>query len=119
VKTQRSLTSVGAKRFSKSVWKSFKIDFKDVEEDISEAKNEVAEELILASEQEAKGFRHLMIAETEENRIFRTEHVAEVQANRDFRSQQMRVQQRTEALQIQKILKEEGTWIESSKNNQC
>ncbi|KAF2031340.1 hypothetical protein EK21DRAFT_88059, partial [Setomelanomma holmii] len=96
----------GVKRYSKSAWESFKVDFKDIEEGMSEAKNEVAEELQLASEQEAHGFRRLLVAEIEENRKLRMQQIAEFQEYRDFRSQQTLELQRTEARQIQKILKE-------------
>ena len=99
---------LGVKRYSKSAWKSFKVDFKDIEESISEAKDEVTEELRLASEQEAHGFRRLLTAEIEENRNLRTEQIAEIQENRDFRSQQSLELQRSGARQIQKILKETG-----------
>ncbi|KAF2803796.1 uncharacterized protein BDZ99DRAFT_163042 [Mytilinidion resinicola] len=96
----------GVKRYSKSVWKSFKVDFKDIEESISEAKDEVTEELQLASEQETQGFRRLLTAEIEENRTLRIKQIAEIQESRDFRSQQTLALQRSGARQIQKILKE-------------
>ncbi|KAF2681224.1 hypothetical protein K458DRAFT_82442 [Lentithecium fluviatile CBS 122367] len=96
----------GVKRYSKSAWKSFKVEFKDIEEGISEAKDEVTEELRLASEQEAHGFRRLLTAEIEENRKLRMEQIAEIQENKDFRSQQTLKLQRSGARQIQKILKE-------------
>lgn len=108
-------TLIGAKRYSKSAWKSFKIEFTEIEESISEAKDEVTEELQLASEQEAQAFRHLLTAEIEENRTLRIKQLVEIQENRDFRSQQSLVIQRTEARQIQKILKEEGNLFELSK----
>ena len=65
-----------------------------MEESISEAKDEVAEELQLASEQEAHSFRRLLSAE--------------VQENRDFRSQQMLARQLSEAREIEKSRKEAG-----------
>ncbi|KAH8712110.1 hypothetical protein GQ44DRAFT_661085 [Phaeosphaeriaceae sp. PMI808] len=96
----------GIKRYSKSVWKTFKVEFKDIEESISEAKDEITEELRLASEQEAQGFRRLLTAEIEENRTLRVSQIAEIQENKDFRSQQTLALQRSGARQIQKILKE-------------
>jgi len=114
-KVLNSLALTGAKRYSKSLWKSFKLEFKEIEESISEAKDEVTEELQLASEQEAQGFRRLLTAEAEENRSFRTVQVAEIQENRDFRSQQTLTLQRSEARQIQKILKDEGNFVVLSK----
>ncbi|KAF2624033.1 hypothetical protein BU25DRAFT_493930 [Macroventuria anomochaeta] len=97
----------GAKRFSKSIWKSFKVEFKEIEESISEAKDEVAEELALASEQEAHEFRGYLTAAVEENNSFRIEQRAEIEASRNFRSQQRHALQQTRARQIQKIVKEE------------
>ncbi|CAN9448759.1 unnamed protein product [Alternaria alternata] len=97
----------GVKQFSKSVWKSFKVEFKEIEESISEAKNEVAEELALASEQEAHKFRGYLTVEVEKNNWFRVEQRAEIEASRDFRSQQRHALQRTEVRQIQKILKKQ------------
>ncbi|KAF3027915.1 hypothetical protein E8E12_000178 [Didymella heteroderae] len=97
----------GVKRFSKSVWKSFKVEFKEVEERISEAKNEVAEELALASEQEAHKFRSYLTVEVEKNNSFRVEQRAEIEASRDFRSHQRHALQQVEARQIQKILREQ------------
>lgn len=92
------------------------MEFKEIEENISEAKDEVTEELQLASEQEAQGFRRLLTAEMEENRTLRIKQVAEMHENKDFRSQQTFALQRTEARQIQKILKEEGNLIKLSRN---
>ncbi|KAF2190029.1 hypothetical protein K469DRAFT_22338 [Zopfia rhizophila CBS 207.26] len=97
----------GVKRFSKSVWKSFKVEFNEIEESLSAAKDEVRGELQLASEQAAHGFRHLLTTEIEENRKLRPQQVAEMQENKYFRSQQTLAQQRTEAWQIQKILNKE------------
>jgi hypothetical protein len=113
MKLRKCLTLTGAKRFSKSTWKSFKIEFKEIEETISEAEHEVAEELKLASEQEAQGFRRLLTAEVEENRTFRKDQVAEIQLSRDFRSQQTHALQQTKARQIEKIVKDEGSSINS------
>ncbi|CAI6270740.1 unnamed protein product [Periconia digitata] len=97
----------GIKRYSKSIWKSFKVDFKEVEENISEAKNEVTEELQLASEQEAASFRRLLTAEADESRAFRVTQTTDIQENRAFRSEQKLERQRINARQIQKILAKE------------
>lgn len=106
--SHKTFTFTGIRRYSKSAWKSFKVDFKDIEEGISEAKDEVTEELRLASEKESHGFRRLLTAEIEENRKFRMEQIAEIQVNKDFRSQQALELKRTGARQIQKIIKETG-----------
>jgi hypothetical protein len=79
-----------------------------MEESLSVAKDEVMEELQLASEQAAHGFRRLLTTEIEENRILRLQQVAEMEKNEDFRSEQTLALLQTQARQIQKILKEEG-----------
>jgi hypothetical protein len=101
-------TIIGTKRFLKSMWKPFKGEFKEVEESLSAAKDEITEELQLASEQAAHGFRRLLTTETEENRTLRLKQVAEMQKNEYFRSQQTLALRQTQARQVQKILKEEG-----------
>lgn len=104
----KSFAFIGVKRYSKSAWKSFKVEFKDMEEGISDAKEEITEELRLASEQEAHGFRSLLTSEIEENRRLRMKQIADIQENRDFRSQQTLELQRSGAREIQKILKKIG-----------
>ena len=84
------------------------MEFKDIEESISEAKDEVTEELQLASEQEAHGFRRLLTAEIEENRQLRIKPIVKFQESRNFQTQQTLQLQLSEARQIQKILKEAG-----------
>lgn len=88
------------------------MDFKEIEENISEAKNEVTEELQLASEQEAASFRRLLTAEADESRAFRVTQTADIQENRAFRSEQKLERRRSNARQIQKILAKEGNYIQ-------
>jgi hypothetical protein len=102
----------GTNRFLKSMWKSFKIEFKDIEESLIAAKDEVNEELQLASEQATHCFRRLLTGEIEENRTLRLKQVAEMQKMEEFRSQQTLALYQTRARQVQKILKEEGNWFE-------
>ncbi|KAH7399656.1 hypothetical protein BKA66DRAFT_437188 [Pyrenochaeta sp. MPI-SDFR-AT-0127] len=97
----------GIKRFSKSVWKSFKVEFKEIEERMSEAKSEISEELKLASEQEAHRFRGLLTAEVEENKLFRSEQRTEIDASTEFRSELRHKSQRAEDRQTQIIRKDE------------
>ena len=104
----RCFILTGTKRFSKSIWKPFKAEFKEIEESLSAAKDEIIAELQLATEQAAHGFRYLVTSEIEENRTFRLKQVAEIQENKDFRSQQTLALLQTQARQIQKIIKEEG-----------
>lgn len=112
----RVFAFAGIKRVSKSIWKSFKIEFKEIEESIIEAKNEVTEELKLASEQEASSFRRLLTAEASESRAFRVTQVAEIQENQAFRSHQKLAQQRRDARLIQKSLAEDGNLTDLSRN---
>ena len=90
------------------MWKSFKGDFKEIEEGLSTAKDEIIKELQLASEQAAHSFRRLLTTEIEENRTLRLKQMAEIQENEYFRSEQTLVLRQTQARQIQKIVKEEG-----------
>jgi hypothetical protein len=71
------------------------------------------EELQLASEQAAHSFRRLLTTEIEENRILRLHQVAEMQENEYFRSEQTQALRKTQARQIQKILKEDGNSLYS------
>ncbi|KAJ4287350.1 hypothetical protein N0V90_012748 [Kalmusia sp. IMI 367209] len=75
---------------------------------MSEAKHEVTEELLLASEQEAASFRRLLTAEVDESRAFRVTQVAEIQENQAFRSRQALAQQRSDARLIEKSTAEEA-----------
>src|SRR5271156_2652799 len=101
VSNPRYFALTGTKRFSKSIWKSFKVEFKEIEENLSAAKDEIMEELRLASEQAAHGFRRLLTTEIEENKTFRLKQVAEIQENKHFQSQQTIALQQTQARQIQ------------------
>jgi hypothetical protein len=85
---------LGIKRFAKSLWKTFKADFGEIEESISAAREEVSEEIKLASEQAEHEFRQLQMIENRENRRFRT--------------QQISVQAETRDRRVQKIVREEG-----------
>jgi hypothetical protein len=99
---------IGIKRFSKSIWKSFKVEFKEIEEGLITAKDEITEELRLASEQEAHSFRRLLTSEIEKNRLLRQKHEADMQQNKDFRTQQSLIYSQTRNRQVQKLIKEEG-----------
>jgi len=102
----------GIKRFSKSLWKSFKSDFGDIEESLSAAKDEIREELQLASEQAAHDFRCLLTAEIKENRMHRLQLTADIQENKHFRAQQSLALRNAQDREIQKILRNEGTYSE-------
>ncbi|OCL01600.1 hypothetical protein AOQ84DRAFT_383587, partial [Glonium stellatum] len=97
----------GIKRFLKSAWKPFKVEFKETEENLIAAKNEVMEELQLASEHATHGFRRLLTAEIEENKIFRLEQAGVMQEGKYFRSQQTLALKQSQAREIQKILRDE------------
>lgn len=96
------------KRFSKSAWKAFKIDFEEVELRLSEAKDDIIEELQLASERAAHEFRGLLTEEVKENRLLREKHVLDIDENKKLRLQQTLALQATRDERVQKILKEEG-----------
>ena len=85
VSKPRCFTLTGTKRLSKSIWKPFKVEFKEIEESLIAAKDKVMEELHLASEQAAYNFRRLLITEIEENRIQRLKQAANIQDNKHFR----------------------------------
>jgi len=85
---------LGIKRFAKSLWKTFKADFGEIEESISAAREEVSEEIKLASEQAEHEFRQLQMIENQENQRFRTQQISVLAETRDRR--------------VQKIVMEEG-----------
>ena len=96
------------KRFVKSLWKNFKRDFGQLEENISAAKEDVDEEIKLASETSIQRIHEQLQIESKEARIQRSEHLTEIKENKIFRSQQMLALAETKELRIQKIIKEEG-----------
>jgi len=89
---------------------------------LSAAKNEVDEEIRLASEQEAHYFRGLQLIEFKETQRHRLQHLDEIQeshlhrskqraeakANQLFRSEQLLTLVEFKELQVQKVIKEEG-----------
>lgn len=109
----------GIKRLSKSIWKSFKVEFKGIEESLIAAKDEITEEVQLASEQEAHGFRRLLTSEVEENKMFRLKHMADMQENKEFRVQQSLALSQTQTWQVQKIVKEAGNLSYSDERESC
>lgn len=100
------------KRFVKSLWKNFKSDFGRLEENINAAKEEVDEEIRLASEQKIQGkiqgIHEQLQIESKEAQIQRSQQLTEMNENRAFRSQQTAALVTTEELRIQKLVKEEG-----------
>ncbi|KAN0081756.1 ankyrin [Elaphomyces granulatus] len=97
----------GIKRFAKSLWKTFKADFGELEENISAAREEVSEEIKLASEQAEHEFRQFQMIETRENQVFRLLQSTEAEENQRFRSQQISFQEQTRDRRVQKIVMEE------------
>ncbi len=100
--------NLGVKRFTMSLWKTFKADFGELEERISAARGEVCEEIKLASEQAAHEFRQLQMIETRENQVFRSLQSAETRENRRFRLQQTSALAETQDRLVQKCVREEG-----------
>jgi hypothetical protein len=103
-----SFLFLGTKRFAMSLWKPFKADFEELEERISAAREEVSQEIKLASEQAAHEFRQLQMIETRENQVFRLLQSAEVEENRRFRSRQTSALAETQDRRVQKFVREEG-----------
>ncbi|MCJ1424468.1 hypothetical protein MMC29_002356 [Sticta canariensis] len=97
----------GVKRFVNSLWKDFKSDFGQLEENISAAKVEVDEEIRLASEQKIQQIHEQLLIESEEAQIQRSQQLTEIEESKDFRSQQTLALAKTEELHIQKLIKEE------------
>jgi hypothetical protein len=110
---QCSRFTLGIKRVAKSFWKSFKVEFAELEESLIAAREEVKDEIQLASEQAAHGFRRLQMIEIKENQVHRLRQAAEVEEGRKFRSQQTLAAEITRARQIQKLLNEEGNALYS------
>lgn len=96
------------KRFVKSLWKDFKGDFGQLEENISAAKEEVDEEIKLASEQKMQLIHEQLQIESEQAQIQRSQQLTEIKESKVFRSQQTLALAETKELRIQKIIKEEG-----------
>ena len=105
------LSAAGIKRFAKSVWKSFKSEFGVLEMNLNAAKGEVDEEIRLASEQKLHDIHVLQLIEHEENRLHRMQQLTEVKESRAFRETHVRALAEAKDLRIQKVVKEEGDWI--------
>jgi hypothetical protein len=106
---------LGTIRLWKSAWKSFKTEFNDIEENLSLAKDEITEEIKLASEQAAHSFRRLLTAEIEDNRTVRSKQVTEIDKMEDFREQQTLALHQNRARQVQKLVKEKGEFSKRMK----
>jgi hypothetical protein len=112
----------GVLRFFKFTWKSFKSDFGQLEGHLSMAKDEVDEEIKLASEQEAyKNRTQQQIQfdqirkigtrqeiEISQSTTFRARQVDEIEENKRHRSEQRMALAQTQAMTIQKIVKTDG-----------
>lgn len=99
---------VGIKRFVKSLWKDFKGDFGQLEENISAAKEEIDQEIKLASEQKIQRIDEQLQIESREAQIQRSQQSTEIEQGRLFRFQQTLALAETKELRIQKIIKEDG-----------
>jgi hypothetical protein len=72
------------------------------------AKEEVDEEIKLASEQEAHHGREQQMIEFERNHIFRARQEVEIQKNERHRTEQRMMLTRTQTMKIQEIVQTEG-----------
>ncbi|KAI9740236.1 MAG: hypothetical protein M1834_004814 [Cirrosporium novae-zelandiae] len=105
----------GIKQFANSIWKTFKHDFGSLQDNLSVAKDEVDEEIKLASEQSAHNMRELQQIEFRENHIYRSQQLTEIEENKVFRSQQKIALAETKELGVQKLAKDDGNNITSIK----
>ena len=96
------------KRFVKSLWKDFKGDFRQLEENISAAKEEVDEEIKLASEQKMQLIHEQLQVESKQARSQYSQQLIEIEESRLFRSQQKLALAKNEELRIQKIFNQES-----------
>ena len=78
---------------------------------LNAAKNEVDEEIRLASEQKLHRIHELQLIEYEESRLHRLQQLTEAQESSAFRERQVLALAEAENLQIQKVVREEGDWI--------
>lgn len=95
------------KRSVKSLWKNFKSDFGQLEENISAKKAEVDEEIHLASEQKIHRIHEQQQIEFKEAQTQRLQQLAEINESRSFRSEQKLALANIKELRIQKIIKTE------------
>ncbi|KAI9658885.1 MAG: hypothetical protein M1821_001845, partial [Bathelium mastoideum] len=105
-KALKVVQNKGIRKFTKAAWKSFKLEFGEIEECLSAAKDEIKEELQLASEQARHDLNRLLITEIAENKAMRLQQVVDIQENKQFRSQQMRALEQSKERQIQKTINE-------------
>jgi hypothetical protein len=98
---------VGVKRFVKSLWQSFTSDFGQLEKDLSMARDEVNEELKLASEQEADKGRRQQYIEFEESSQHRSLHGTEIQESKRHQTEQSMVLGQAKPMLIQRHFKED------------
>lgn len=96
---------IGMKRFVKSLWNDFKSDFLQLEENMIAAKEEVDQEIQLASEEKIHRIYEQQQIEYKEAQIQHAQQLTEIEA---VQSRQTLALAKTEDLRIQKIIKEEG-----------
>lgn len=102
------LTKTGFKRVAKSVWRSFKTDFETIEGNLSAAKDDVDQEIHLASEMERHRCQSLLLNEAHEQNLHRQLHLQDMETTRSFRKSQSMALAKASELRIQKIVKENG-----------
>lgn len=96
------------KRYVNTLWKDFKSDFGQLEENVNAAREEVDEEIRLASEQKIQQIHEQLLIESKGVQMQRSQQLIEIKESKVFRSQQTLALAKTEELRIQKIIKEEG-----------
>jgi hypothetical protein len=95
--------------FVKSLWQSFTSDFGQLDKELSMVRDEVNEELKLASEQEAVKGRGQQYIEFEESSRHRSLHVTEIQESKRHRTEQSMVLGQAKSMLIQRLVKKDGT----------
>lgn len=106
-KSLKLLQERGIKMFVKSLWQSFTSDFGQLDKELSMVRDEVNEELKLASEQEAVKGRGQQYIEFEESSRHRSLHVTEIQESKRHRTEQSMVLGQAKSMLIQRLVKDD------------
>lgn len=93
------------------MFKHPKIEFDEFKTKIDMAKNDINEEIRLASEQEAGNLRTLMGTETTESQAFRASASAQLQQISICQLQQSKNSKRFEELEIRRMQREKGIYV--------
>ena len=101
-------SSIGFRHYFKLFWFSVMDGFAPLQETLQGAKNEIDEEIKLASEQRQRGIQSLQIIEQSANQKYRQRQDIETQRNQRHRSKQSQALLNIQKNQIQRLIKDEG-----------